>query len=274
MGVHLGIDVGGSATKIVGFRENGDLLTPAFVRANDPLASVYGALGRFTAENALSLSDLDKITVTGVGASFLGSEIYGVPCERANEFSCVGRGGLYLSSLPRAVVVSMGTGTALVLADERESEPYRYLGGTGVGGGTVTGLARQLLGIETIDHLVSLAEKGDLAHIDLRVGDIVRPGGGDLPAEMTASNFGKLSDLASREDIARGILNLVLETIGMLAVFSARGAGGCPVVLTGRLSTIPQARDLVTTLREMFGIETVIPQNAEFATVIGAALGK
>ena len=42
----LGIDVGGSATKIVGFREteNGrELIAPQLVQANDPLTSIYGA---------------------------------------------------------------------------------------------------------------------------------------------------------------------------------------------------------------------------------------
>lgn len=115
--VTVGIDVGGSTTKIVGFRTAASLSPPAFVRAADPVTSAYGALGKFTAENRLSLSDLRKIMVTGVGSSFLGGEIYGCPCEKSDEFSGVGRGGLYLSGLSKAIVVSMGTGTALVYAD-------------------------------------------------------------------------------------------------------------------------------------------------------------
>ena len=46
----LGIDVGGSTTKIVGFRENEngrELISPQFVRANDPITSIYGAFGKF-----------------------------------------------------------------------------------------------------------------------------------------------------------------------------------------------------------------------------------
>lgn len=272
--VTVGIDVGGSTTKIVGFRENGALITPAFVRAADPVTSAYGALGKFTAENGLSLSDLRKIMVTGVGSSFLGEEIYGCPCEKSDEFSGVGRGGLYLSGLPRAIVVSMGTGTALVYADSEGGGSFRYLGGTGVGGGTVVGLSKQMLGIENMEHLVELAEKGDLSRIDLRISDITRPDGKlDLPGNMTASNFGKLSDLAGREDVALGILNVVFETIGMMAVFAARAAEGCDVVLTGRLSTIPKVKEIFSVLESMFGIRFLIPELAEFATVIGAALG-
>ena len=42
MSVVIGIDVGGSTTKIVGFRKNGrkyELISPQFVRANDPVTA-------------------------------------------------------------------------------------------------------------------------------------------------------------------------------------------------------------------------------------------
>ena len=67
--VVIGIDVGGTTTKIVGFRENGsagkELIAPQFVRATDPLTSVYGALGKFTVQNGLELPDIDRILMTG-----------------------------------------------------------------------------------------------------------------------------------------------------------------------------------------------------------------
>ena len=54
MSVIIGIDVGGSTTKIVGFEmDNGKrrLIKPQFVKANDPITSIYGAFGKFTDEN-------------------------------------------------------------------------------------------------------------------------------------------------------------------------------------------------------------------------------
>ena len=51
----IGIDVGGSTTKIVGF-EGARMITPTFVKAGDPIASAYGAFGKFTAENKIKLS--------------------------------------------------------------------------------------------------------------------------------------------------------------------------------------------------------------------------
>ena len=49
MKVVIGIDVGGSTTKICGFTKEGErtLLTPQLVRADDPLTSAYGAFGKF-----------------------------------------------------------------------------------------------------------------------------------------------------------------------------------------------------------------------------------
>ena len=59
----IGIDVGGSTTKIVGFRfsehKKPQLIAPLFVRATDPVTSMYGAFGRFTAENGIELSAIE-----------------------------------------------------------------------------------------------------------------------------------------------------------------------------------------------------------------------
>ena len=122
--ITVGIDVGGSATKIAAFQEDGRLMSPLFVRATDPVTSVYGALGRFTAENNVRLEDIRSIMVTGAGGAYVGEELYGRPCVHVSEFESVGRGGLYLSELNRAIVVSMGTGTALVYAQSGEKSEY------------------------------------------------------------------------------------------------------------------------------------------------------
>ena len=85
----IGIDVGGSTTKIVGFRGD-DMVSPQFVQATDPLTSLYGAFGKFTAENGIELSGIDKVILTGVGSSYVTKPLYGLSCENAGEFDCVG----------------------------------------------------------------------------------------------------------------------------------------------------------------------------------------
>ncbi len=272
----IGIDVGGSTTKIVGFRKNEDgrtLIDPLFVRATDAITSVYGAFGKFTMQNDLELTDIDRVLMTGVGSSFMDKPIYSLDCRKVSEFECVGRGGLYLSGLDEAIVVSMGTGTALIHAKNVNGvTETTYLGGTGVGGGTLLGLSRKMLGVDTIEHLEQLAEGGDLENVDLRIRDISNDNDFQINANLTASNFGKLSDIANSNDIALGISNMVAETIAMLSVFAARSFGVGTVVLTGNLTTLPSIARVFEGLEKNFGIKFLIPENAQFATVIGAAL--
>ncbi|MDD6095550.1 MAG: pantothenate kinase [Clostridia bacterium] len=270
----IGIDVGGSTTKIVGFDVsdgNSALMEPLFVRATDPLTSVYGAFGRFTDVNSLSLSDIDKVMITGVGSSYIQKNMYSLDCRILKEFDCIGLGGLYLSHFDDAIIASLGTGTALVHA-KKDSAPV-YLGGTGVGGGTLIGLSKQMLGMDTVEHIEELAKTGNLRNVDLRISDITNqdivPGFGDT---MTASNFGNISDIATKGDIALGIINMVFETVGMVAVFAARQHSVKNIVLTGNLTAVAQAPDIFESLNRMFDMNFVIPKYAQFGTVIGAAL--
>lgn len=273
----IGIDVGGSTTKIVGFRlrdSKRELIEPQFVRANDPITSIYGAFGKFTAENDLKLSDIDHVLMTGVGSSFVDKPLYELDCRMVPEFSCVGLGGLYLSGLDEAIVVSMGTGTALIHA-KRDGAQYKlkYLGGTGVGGGTLLGLSKKIIGIDNIDHIEQLCQGGDLSKVDLRISDIsnekLYPG---INVDLTAANFGNLSDLAGKNDLALGIVNMVAETIAMISVFAARGHNINDIVLTGNLTKISSVCEVFAALRNSFGVHFTIPHNAQFSTVIGAAL--
>lgn len=267
----IGIDVGGSTTKIVGFKEDGTLIEPMSVRSADPLTSIYGAFGKFTAGNSLELSNIKRVMVTGVGSSYITKPIYGLICESVPEFTCIGLGGMYLSGLNQCIVVSMGTGTAIVHA--QKGCGMEYLGGTGVGGGTLMGLSKMLLGMDTINHIVELASGGDLNKVDLRIRDItnknILPG---MSVDMTASNFGKISDIASKSDIALAIINMVFETIGMCAIFSARNHKIRDIVLTGNLTNIPQSHKIFNNLSVMFDINFIIPDRAQFGPVIGAAL--
>ena len=92
--------------------------------------------------------------------------------------------------------------------------------GTGVGGGTLVGLSKKMLNMDNVDHIAELAQNGNLDRVDLKIKDITKsdivPGFSDI---MTASNFGQVSDLATREDIALGIINMVFETIGIFNFF-------------------------------------------------------
>ncbi|MFR3922545.1 MAG: BadF/BadG/BcrA/BcrD ATPase family protein [Dysosmobacter welbionis] len=121
MDVILGIDIGGSTTKIVGLRTDGSVISMLRVRAEDQVTSLYGALGNYLTSNRLSLRDVRRVVLTGVGASYVEGDIYGLPTCKVGEFSASGTGALALSGQSSAVVVSMGTGTAFLWASPTAS---------------------------------------------------------------------------------------------------------------------------------------------------------
>lgn len=264
----IGIDVGGSTTKIIGYRDGG-IFSPLIVKANDPKASLYGAFGKFLSENSLSISDVEKIMVTGVGSSYCDEDLFGIPTRRIEEFNAIGAGGLFLSKLKKAVIVSMGTGTAFVSAN---GEDACHLGGTGVGGGTLLGLSNKILNVRSFDDLIKTATDGNLSHVDLSIEDISNTQMENLPFHITASNFGKISDLATSSDLALGIINLVFQTIGVMAMFASRMENTKNVVLTGNLTNVPQVHEIFDIMASLYNINFIIPEHSEYATATGAAL--
>ncbi len=275
MSVVIGIDVGGSTTKIVGFEKKQSgwtLIEPQVVRANDPLTATYGAFGKFTDENNLKISDISKVMMTGVGSSHVKRNLYGLDCERVAEFDSIGGGGLYLSGLSEALVVSMGTGTAIVHA--KADGAMTYLGGTGVGGGTLMGLSKLLINAESIEHIAEYADDGDLENIDLRVKDMTASDSlSDLSRDLTAANFGKVSEVAEKSDIALGIMNMVFETVGMVSIFAARSVGVKSVILTGNVTQFEYCKRKFDEFNGMgYGVRFILPSRSRFGTVIGAAL--
>ena len=65
MGIVVGIDIGGSTTKIAGFRED-RMLIPVQISADSAVASLFGAFGKFLYDNDLQLTDIGQVNLTGV----------------------------------------------------------------------------------------------------------------------------------------------------------------------------------------------------------------
>jgi type II pantothenate kinase len=265
----IGIDIGISTTKIAalhGAIPRGFCTVP--VAGDDPVASASGALGSLLRSQRLPLSAVRRLAVTGVGSAAIGDELLGLACARVGEFEATGRGGLFLSGLERAIVVSMGTGTSIV----RASGEFRHLGGTGVGGGTLLGLAKAILRTTDVPAILEAAATGNLATVDISVADLQSASLGNLPGHVTVSNLGRLGGRPGPGDYALGILNLIFQTVGLLAAFAARQEGLADIVLTGRLATIPQARELFAGFAGLYPVTFHFPESPEYATALGAAL--
>ena len=163
----------------------------------------------------------------------------------------------------------MGTGTAIVQADEKG---VRHLIGSGVGGGTLIGLSSRMINIRDFQTFTEIAENGDLHNVDLSIGDITQDEIPGLSSDTTASNFGKLTDTASQADIALGIVNLVFQSVGTAAVLAAQLSDIRKIVFTGNLTLVGQGKRVLDAFADLYNISIIVPEGAEFATAIGAAL--
>ncbi len=264
----LGIDIGGSTTKIVAY-EGEQRIGVLKVNASDQLTALYGSLGHFLHNQNASYSDVEKIVLTGVGASLIKEDIQGIPTTQVLEFEAIGYGGLVLSQLSEALVVSMGTGTAFVHACEKG---YEHLGGSGVGGGTLLGLSDIAFREDRIERIEELAKNGSLSKVDLTMKDISTGKVSFLPETATAANFGKVSNLYAPEDVALGLYNMVFQTAGMFSVFALRSLGDIPVVVTGSLAQSPFAQKTFDAVSAIYGIKFILPEEGMYATAIGALL--
>ncbi|HWQ58398.1 MAG TPA: type II pantothenate kinase [Clostridia bacterium] len=269
MSVILGIDIGGSTTKVAGFHASGERISMLQVEASDRLTSLYGAIGNFLSTNRVPLSEVSRFVLTGVGAALVDGAIYGVTTEHVDEFNAIGAGGLHLSGKKEALVVSLGTGTAFIRAGK---DGFRHIGGSGVGGGTLAGLAWHLLHENDYASLADIAEKGDLKNVDLSIADICSDDISQLPAHTTASNFGRIRNSASNADIAMGLINMVFQTVGMLSVFALRNDPVRDAVLIGTLAKLTLAPKVLASVEELYDVRFFIPEDAVYATAIGAAL--
>ena len=268
MGMIIGIDVGISTTKIVGLSE-GRVISPIRITAADQVTSLYGAFGKFLHDNHIELSDVEQVMVTGVGSAYIDKNIYGIPTNKVDEFVADGLGARFESGLDKAIVVSMGTGTSFV---QCEGDEIRHIGGIGIGGGTLQGLARVMLNTRDPKQIETLAKQGNIHNINLLIGDISKHPLPGLPMDATASLFSKAQYDAPKEDIALGIVYMVLQAIGSAAILSALNSGIKDFVLIGNLTLWPQCKDIYPMLEKFYKVRFHIPEYAEFCTAIGAAL--
>ena len=268
MGIVIGIDVGISTTKIVGIRK-GAVVSPIRISAADPVTSLYGAFGKYLFDNKIDLCDIDQVMMTGVGSAYVDNPIYGLPTAKADEFVADGLGAMYESGKDHVIVVSMGTGTSFVRC---EGSNIQHIGGIGIGGGTLTGLSRVMLQTSDIHEIQELAKQGDIKNINLLIGDICNHPLPGLPMDATASLFAKAQYNATREDLARGIICLVLQSIGSTAVISSISTGIHDFVLIGNLTLLPECTYVFPQLEKFYNVRFFIPKYSEFCTAIGAAL--
>lgn len=264
----LGIDVGGSTTKIVGL-ENGEVRSPQFITAADPITSLFGAFGKYIYDNGIALDSVSQVMLTGVGSAYVDGPLYGLPTAKTDEFIANALGASFRSGLEKMIVISMGTGTSFIRVEGKDIE---HIGGLALGGGTLQGLSSVLFKTDDIRHIIDMALHGDVANVDLQIGDICKTDLPGLPLSVTASNLGKAEANSSMNDVAAGIINMIFQTIGSSANFIARNTSIRDFVLIGNLPLLPQCRPVFDRIEKLYGLRCHIPEYTEYRTAIGAAL--
>ena len=268
--VVAGVDIGGTLTKGVLIDEDRILAVAKSITV-DYVTSAAGCLGKLLDKVELKPSDVDLLAITGIGNIDVKDSLLGVPVRKIDEIECIGIGGVFLSGYKDAIVVSIGTGTAIVLVKDAGHRVV-HVGGTGIGGGTLRGLGRCLLNVVKIETIEKMATNGDIRRVNLTVGDLAGRPVGILSTEITASNFGKFGDDTRREDVAIGIFNLVGEVIGTVSYFASKAWDMTDkIVLVGGLTNSPVLKPIIIKTIEFFGGKAIVPEYSEYCAAIGAA---
>lgn len=268
------IDFGISNTDVVA-RIDGELRhwnQPYFGDPDEKSVRVILAAG------GVDLDDLEQLAVTGGRHKLLPLTLGRTQVVPFNEVQAIGRGGQAILGLhgderqQPLLVASAGSGTALIKA---EGDSYAHVSGTGVGGGTMLGLARLLLGTLDPQEIGDLALAGDRNGADLSLADVITGPIGHLPADATAVNFGRLARTSfdgdvRREDLAAALVNLVAQTIGLITVNTAHAHGCERIVVIGHMLDMAYFRHVLGLVGKYYATPMILPEAAGCATALGA----
>lgn len=211
----IGIDTGGTLTKIAYFNAEQQLMLESFP-SND-----LHAVKEWLKNNP----SVEEIGVTGGRTEQLLQQLQSIKSiEYIVEFEATLKGVKYLlekecHEVGDAIITNIGTGTSI---HHMEGDEHTRVGGTGVGGGTLIGLATLLTGHHDFKEITALAAHGRRDAIDLLVRDIYQGMDTPIAGDLTASNFGKVGITQetehAKEDVLATLQGLVGEVITTLSI--------------------------------------------------------
>lgn len=256
----IGIDLGASAVKLAALEGDEIVLTHYEHGRGADVPALCERLG-------LDLRSAEAVAVSGLSAKSAGLEALGITPVNVPEAEAIGRGATWLSGRDDIIVASIGTGTAFVHA---KGGQFTHLCGTGVGAGTLTGLAERVLGITDMREFDRMAMAGNTNHVDLTIGDFVEMHG-ILAADLTASNLARRNTEATDSDWAAGLATLIFQVIGTMSLLACRGCGAKSVVVTGAIADTAPSRANFARFVDGYGLDYFVPEHSACATAIGTA---
>jgi type II pantothenate kinase len=271
----LGIDMGQSLSKLAYLEEN-ELILSSF-----PTHTSVSFIRDFLKSKK---NQFNSISFTG-GKSFKLYHEYSriFNSKLINEFKANVRGIEYLyhsekqKDLPISLVVTIGTGTSIVL----KNTELEHIGGTALGGGFFMGIIKLLFGLDDFQQAINLAKKGTRYNLDLKVSDIYEPEDNRVDLlfkEFTAASLGKVDgtfNIANlkKEDFLNSIICLIGENIGLMAILMATNKNVKNIVFSGGfLKDNRIIKKILSPLCKINQKKAFFLKNSEFSAAIGALL--
>ena len=271
----IGIDIGQSLTKISYSVGNEIILTM------NPTSSDFSEINEFIEFNK---DRYKKINFTG-GKAFVQYKKYSNEFETnlINEFDANIGGVEFLyeynksKPLPPSIIVTLGTGTSIIL----KTDGITHLGGSAMGGGFFMGLIRLIFQESIADYseAIKYASKGNRYQVDLKVGDIynIEDNRVDkLFREFTAAALGKINknndvNTAKKEDIILSLIGSIGENIGTIATLMAENHEVKNVIFCGGfLIGNKPLKQTLSLLCKYKRLKPMFLDNSVFAGAIGA----
>ena len=198
-----------------------------------------------------------------------------------NEFEANVKGIEFLHTLEkkkdlsRSLIVTMGTGTSIVL----KTDTFEHLGGSAMGGGFFMGLIKALFNIDNFEGAINLAKKGNRYNVDLKVSDIYHLDDKRVDLlfrEFTAASLGKINEnynmkSLSQEDFINSIICLIGENLGTIANVMADNNDVTDIVFCGGfLKENKILKKILSLLCKVNRKRGIFLKNSEFSAAIGA----
>ena len=285
----IGIDIGQSLTKVAYLKENEIMLSIS------QTGSDFRKIIEFLDSNR---KNFNSINFTG-GKAFSLYKKYSNKTETnlINEFEANIEGLEFLynhyknKALPASLVVTIGTGTSIVLKSDNVKErsdsdhflnsSIEHIGGSAMGGGLFMGLIKLLFNLDDYLDAIDLSRKGNRFNIDLKVADIYNVEDtrvNKLFREFTAASLGKIKkdfDVKSlkKEDLINSLIGIIGENIGTIATLMAENYNIKNIVFCGGfLLENKPLKQILSLLCKLKRKKAIFLKNSEYCGAIGALL--
>ncbi|MEN1937894.1 type II pantothenate kinase [Paenibacillus sp. 102] len=265
----VGIDAGGTLTKIAYFNEDNELHFEKFYSHEQNKIKDWLHNNHY----------INRLSITGGKAEQLQTLFLGkYKIEHLAEFDATLSGVHYLieeekHSINNFVLTNIGTGTSIHYV---RNNKYIRAGGTGVGGGTIMGLSKLLTNIDRFEEVIRHTKLGSRRNLDIIVGDIYNGILSPIDNNLTASNFGKATISEAdynKSDLIATLQGLVGEVVTALSLQFAEAKDIDHIVYIGStLSNNKQLQDIIGNYTVYQNKKPIFLQDYGFSGAIGALL--